>query len=49
MSVLTLWLSRSLWGWDSMRVVLGITFGVGLLVAGIVRLFSEERDSADHA
>jgi hypothetical protein len=37
MSVLTLWLSQALWGWNSV-VVLGITLGIGLLVAGIVRL-----------
>jgi hypothetical protein len=40
MSVLTLWLSKALWGWEGLVLVLGITAGIGLLVAGIVRFFS---------
>jgi len=35
MAVLTLWLSKALWGWDSLVLVLGITLGIGLLVVGI--------------
>lgn len=36
MSVLVLWLSKALWGWDGFVVVLGIIAGIGLVVAGIV-------------
>jgi hypothetical protein len=38
MSVLALWLSKALWGWESVVLALGIIAGVGLLVVGIVRV-----------
>jgi hypothetical protein len=37
MAVLTLWLSQALWGWEGLVLVFGITLGIGLLAAGIVR------------
>ena len=40
MSVLALWLSKALWGWDGLVLMLGLILGIGLLVAGIVRLSS---------
>ena len=40
MSVLALWLSKALWGWEGLVSVFGITLGIGLLVAGIVRFSS---------
>lgn len=40
MSVLALWLSKALWGWDGFVLGLGIIVGIGLLVAGIVRFSS---------
>jgi hypothetical protein len=40
MSVFALWLSKALWGWEGLVLVFGITLGIGLLVAGLVRFFS---------
>ena len=40
MSVFALWLSKALWGWEGLVLVCGITLGIGLLAAGIVRLSS---------
>jgi hypothetical protein len=40
MSVLALWLSKALWGWSGLVLVLSIIAGFGLLVAGIVCFFS---------
>jgi hypothetical protein len=40
MSVLTLWLSKALWGWEGLVLVLGIITGIGLLVVSIVCFFS---------
>jgi hypothetical protein len=36
MSVLTLWLSKALWGWAGVVLGLGLIAGSGLLMAGIV-------------
>ena len=33
MSVLALWLSKALWGWDGLVLMLGLILGIGLLVA----------------
>ena len=49
MSVLTLWLSKALWGWSGLVLVLGIITVIGLLVAGIVRFSCWERGSDDDA
>ena len=38
MSVFALGLSKALWGWDGLVLVLGIIAGIGLLVVGIVRV-----------
>jgi hypothetical protein len=38
MSVLTLWLSKALWGWSGLVLVLGVIAGLGLLVTSLVRL-----------
>ena len=38
MSVLVLWLSKVLWGWQGVLLGLGLIAGLGLLVAGIVRV-----------
>jgi len=38
MAVLVLWLSHVLWGWQGMLLGLGLFAGIGLLVAGLVRL-----------
>jgi hypothetical protein len=38
MSVLVLWLSKVLWGWQGVLLGLGLIAGIGLLVAGIVRI-----------
>jgi hypothetical protein len=40
MSVLVLWLSHVLWGWQGVVLGLGLIAGVGILVAGIVRVSS---------
>ena len=49
MSVLTLWLSKALWGWSGLVLVLGIITVIGLLVAGIVRFSCWERGFDDEA